>query len=95
MRDEQPMQRPSFASASRRDEDHRAGRCAENRCRHTAKRTPPEICPNLGAHHDQSGVAFSGRFDDFSSSRTGPMFDYEAEHIFARESHALDQRGWC
>ena len=95
MREEQAMQRPSFASPSRRDEDHRAGRCAENRCCHTAKRTPPEICPNLGAHHDHSGVAFSSRFDDFCPSRAGPMFDYETRHIFARESHALDERGRC
>ncbi|HJX51225.1 MAG TPA: hypothetical protein VJ801_00535 [Polyangia bacterium] len=40
-------------------------------------------------------MTFSGRFDDLRSSRTGPMFDYEAGHIFARESHALDQCGWC
>jgi hypothetical protein len=40
-------------------------------------------------------VAFSGRFDDFRGNRTLPMFDYEAGHIFARESHALDQRGRC
>jgi hypothetical protein len=89
------MQHPSLAPASRRDENHRAGRCAENRCRHTAKRTPPKIRPNLGAHHDHSGVAFSGRFDDFRRSCTGSMFDYEAGHIFARQFHTRDQRGRC
>jgi hypothetical protein len=83
MRDEQPMQRPSFASPSRRDEDHGAGRRAENRCCHAAKRTPREICPNLRTHHDHGGVAFSGLFDDCCRSRTRPVFDYEPWYIFA------------
>jgi hypothetical protein len=93
MGDEQAVQRPSFASASRRDEDDGARRCAENGCRHTAKRPPSEICPNLWAHHDHCGVAFAGLSDDCCRSRTGSVFEYQARQFFARDFHAFDECG--
>jgi hypothetical protein len=64
MREEQAMQRPSFASPSRRDEDHRAGRGAENRRCHPTQCTPREICSNLRAHDNHGGIVFSGSLDD-------------------------------
>jgi hypothetical protein len=92
---QQPMQGPSLATPSRRNQDDRARRCTENVCRHAAKRAQPKIRPNLRAHHDQGGTAFFGCFDDGRGSRAWPVLDYESRDIITRELHTFDECGGC
>jgi hypothetical protein len=79
MGNKQPMQSPSLATPIRWDKDNRAVRCAKYCCCHASKRARPE---NLRTHHDHSGMAFRGFFDNGRCSRAQPVLDYEPRHIF-------------